>query len=280
LPAGHVDGHAAIDEAEAVGDGGRGAAAAARRERVAGTALPDFDADIRAVDDLEELDIGLAGEERMFFEVRAVSVSQLGRHRGQGDDAVGVADRRRAEGEFTAKDGDFLIDHLAVRAGQSDGDFITVEADRSHRNREELTVFLDHNLNVTAGSFHRESCFRDELLIPKKAGEDAKAVAGFFRFGSVRIEYPQTKFTQRGGKWPPENAVGADAEIAMTDDSDLLDRRSCLPRRKIAGIEDNVVVAEGVVFVEAHEWNAEASSFFGRKTREKTRNLSRQPDLD
>ena len=76
--AGHVDGEVGLDEAEAVGDGGGGAGAAAGGEGVAGAAFPDLDADVGAIEDLEELHVGAAGEDRVCFEVRAVAVGELG----------------------------------------------------------------------------------------------------------------------------------------------------------------------------------------------------------
>ncbi len=58
LTAGHVHGDVAIAEADAVRDGGRGAAAGAGGEGVACAALPDFDLDVVAVDYFKELHVG------------------------------------------------------------------------------------------------------------------------------------------------------------------------------------------------------------------------------
>jgi len=51
LSAWHMHGDFAVDEPELVGNGGRRARTAARRERVPGAALPDLDLDIFSIKD-------------------------------------------------------------------------------------------------------------------------------------------------------------------------------------------------------------------------------------
>ena len=73
----HMHGEVAIDETEAMSHGGAGATAAAGGEGVTGTAFPDFDLDIGAVQNFEKLDVGLAWEISVGLEVRAVFVGHL-----------------------------------------------------------------------------------------------------------------------------------------------------------------------------------------------------------
>ena len=216
-----MNGHAAIDEAEAVGDGGRGAAAAARRERVAGAALPDFNLDIGAVEHAEELDVGLAREIRVRLQVRAVFVREFGRNLRERNHAVRVADGGGIVGELAVEDGDFFVEHFARRTG--DGDFRAVKTHRAHRDGEELAAVLDRDLDVAAGRLDGKVRMFDELLVPQEAREDAETVAGFFGLGAVGVKDAQTKLALLRREGAPEDAVGADAEVAMADDADLLD---------------------------------------------------------
>jgi hypothetical protein len=75
------------------------------------------------VPDLQELDVGLAREIGVRFEVRAVLMSQLRGNFRQRDHAVRIADGGRAEGEIAVEDADLFIEDLARGAGQVDGNF-------------------------------------------------------------------------------------------------------------------------------------------------------------
>jgi len=105
---------------------------------------------------------------------------------------------------------------------------------------------------VPAGGLDREVRFLDELLVPEEPGKDAQPVAGLLRLGAVGVENPQRELALLGGQRAPEDAIGADAEVAVADDADLFDRGRGLPGGKIARVQDDVVVAESVVFMETH----------------------------
>ena len=88
-------------------------------------------------------------------------------------------------------------------------------------------------------------------MIEKVARKDAQAVAGFFGFGAIGVEDSQAEIGPFAGRRAPENAIGTDDEIAVSDNAGLRSGGRA-PAGKVAGIHDNVIVAEGVVFVEAH----------------------------
>ena len=192
----HVDGDVGIDEAELVRDGGRGAGTAARGERVTGAALPDFNLNVGAVDDLEKLDVGLAREVGVGFEMRPVAVRQLGRDGIERDHAVRIADGGRAIGERAVEHGDLLVDDLALQA-----DVRNLGADKTHVahvNGDEVAVVLDDGLHMAAGRFDGEGSFLGELLVPQVTGKNAQAVAGFFGLGAVGIEDAQAEIALGG----------------------------------------------------------------------------------
>jgi len=90
-------------------------------------------------------------------------------------------------------------------------------------------------------------CF-DMPLIPQKTGENPEAVAAFFSFAAVRIEYFQPHETAIGFKRPPQDAIGPDAEISMANPSYFIRRDG----REILRRKDNVIVAEAVILVKVH----------------------------
>jgi hypothetical protein len=181
-------------------------------------------------------------------------VREFGRDFRQRDHAVRVADGRGAKRELAVEDLDLLVEHLARRAG--DGNLLRRETHAAHRDGEKSAAVLDRDLHMAAGRLDGEVGFRHELLVPEVAREDAQAVAGFLGLGAVGVEDAQRVLALLRRERAPEDAVGADAEVAVADDADLPDRGGGLPRGKIARIEDDVVVAEGVVFVESHGRNA------------------------
>lgn len=134
----------------------------------------------------------------------------------------------------------------------------------THRDGNQLRVILERHGDLATGNFDGEVWLFGEALVVKEARENAQAVAGFFGLRAIGVKNAQSELTRLRGQRTPKNSVGADAEVAMTNDADLLGRRGWLPRRKIAGIEHNVIVAEGVVFVKAHGRNRRARRKIGR----------------
>ena len=181
--------------------------------------------------------------------VGAVIRGQLGRDLRQRDDAVRVADGRGAEGERAVPDQQRLVQHLARRPGH--GDLVAGKAHRAHRDGDAMAA-LDLRLDHPAGRLDREVRGFHQALVPEEAGEDAQAVAALLRLGAVGIENAQAEIGLLRRHRPPEDAVGAEAEVAVADHADLPGLRR-LPLGIIAGIEHQVVVAQGVVLVEAHD---------------------------
>lgn len=108
----------------------RGTTAAAAGERVARSALPDFNANPASVNQSRKLHIGPIREQWMMFEHGSepprLRFARMFAH----DDAMRVADGRRGKRKRLVGDIDPLIEDLATRPG--DGDVATVEADASH----------------------------------------------------------------------------------------------------------------------------------------------------
>ena len=104
---------------------------------------------------------------------------------------------------------------------------------------------------MAAGRLDRELRIFDQTLIPKEAGEDTQAIARLLGLGAIRVEDAQAELALLGGEGTPEDAIGAHAKIAVADHARLVLGRD-RPAGKIRGVQDEVVIAEGVVLVEAH----------------------------
>ena len=167
-----------------------------------------------------------------------------------------ISNRGGAIEELSVENLDFLVQYLARRS--EDWDFFGRKTDVPHGDGDQLSVILKRHGDLAAGNFDGEIRLFDEALVIKEARENAQAVAGFFGFRAIGVKNAQTELAFLRGQWTPKNTVGADAEIAVAHDADLLDRWGWLPQGEIAGIEDNVVVTEGVVFVKSHVGNRRA----------------------
>jgi hypothetical protein len=119
----------------------------------------------------------------------------------------------------------------------------------AHVHCDGASALLDAHLDEAAGGFEGERRLGDEAAVVEVTGEDADAVAALLSFGGVGVEDAQGEGRAGRGKWAPEDAVGADAEVAVADAADLRGRGQ---RAGVARVHDEVVVAEGVVFGEAH----------------------------
>ncbi len=244
--AGHVDGDVGFDEADFAGDGGCGGAAGAGGEGVAGAAFPDFDADVGAVEDFEELDVGAAWEVGVVFDGGAEAVGEVAGDVGEGDDAVGVADGGGVDGEGFAGDVEGFGEDFPVGAG--DGDLAGAEGDAAHFDGDALAALADEAGDAAAGGEDGEGfVFADEAAVVEVAGEDAEAVAGFFGFGAVGVEDAEGEIGVGGFFLAVEDAVGAEAVVAVADLDDLVGGGRV---EGFEDFEDEVVVAEGVVFGE------------------------------
>src|SRR5439155_12709079 len=96
-----------------------------------------------------------------------------------------------------------------------------------------------------------------QLAVPEIARENPQPIAALLRLGSVRIKDPQRESRLFGGQRPPENAIGADAKIAMADPFYFLWGQRAW---KILWIDDQIIIAQSVVFAELHYGGESAKS--------------------
>jgi len=160
---------------------------------------------------------------------------------------VGVTDGGGTVGEGAVAGGDGVVDDFACRAG--DGDLGAVEAHAAHVDRDRAAALGDADLDESSRGVEGEGLLFHQAAVVEVTGEDPDAVAAFFGLGGVGVEDAQGEGSAGGGQRSPENAVGADAEVAVADAADVRGRRQ---RAGVARVHDDVVVAKGVVFGEAH----------------------------
>ena len=245
---GHVDGDMAVDESEFVGDGGCGAAAAAAGEGVPGTAFPDLDPDVVAIENLKKLDIGATREVGVGLEGWAVAAGEIFRDLGQRQHAMRIADRGGAVLEFAVAGLDSFTEDIS--AGADDRDTIALEAHLAHVDADGAAAGINGGAHETTGGFDGEFLIRPDLfLIPEVAGKDAESIAALFGFAAVGIEDPEAEGSLGAGEGAEQDAIAAGAEIAMANDADLIDGKRV---ESIGGIDDEVIVAESVVLRELH----------------------------
>ena len=91
--------------------------------------------------------------------------------------------------------------------------------------------------------------FLDALGLEEVAAEDADTVAGFLSLGTIRIQDAQPEGAVGAFDGAVEDAVRAQSEMAVADFADSFGRKE---GRAVLRLEDEVVVAEGVVFGETH----------------------------
>ena len=185
----------------------------------------------------------------MHLDVGTVTFRQFGGHLGQRDDAMRVADGGGGKPKRAILDGEGLVEHFARRT--RDGNPGAIEAHGAHRDRDPVAV-EDLRLDHSAGSLDREARRLHQPLVPEESGEDAQPVAAFLRLGTVGIEHAHPEVGPGGGERSPEDAVRSNPEIAVADRADLVGLRR-IAEEVVARIEDQVVVAEGVILVKAHD---------------------------
>lgn len=242
-----MDVYLRIAQAQSAGDGGDGTTAGAGGEGVAGASFPDFNADIGTVEDLHELDVGPVGKARVGFNQGAEFADKVFGYFAAQDHAVWVSDGRGAESYFLGSDSHFFVNDLSRWAGY--GYIGTVEADRAHIDGDISAVLADFDFDLAAEGVNVELVARRFAGVIKVSCEDAEAVAAFFCFAAVGIEYAEGKIGLgcRGGA--VEDTVGAYAVIAVTYSVDLVFGRRFA---EFIRVEDDVIVSQCVVFVEFH----------------------------
>ena len=249
LATGHVHGDVAVAEADAVRDGCGGAAAGAGGEGVACAALPDLDLDVVAVDDFEELHVGAVGEGRVDFDHRAVFAGECFGDLGEWHDTVRVADVGQIHGVVGAVDVELLADVLVGLFGAVDGNVVHREADFAHVDGDRGCAVADFAGHDAAEGIDGEGVVIDFADVVEVTGEDAQAVAALFGFAAVGVHYAQAEVGFVGGEWPVEDAIGAEAEVAVADAHGVL---LVGQLTGVLRVEDEIVVAECVVFGEFH----------------------------
>src|ERR1017187_4521910 len=282
--AGTVDGNIFVHEAEFVRDRRGGAAAAAAGQRVARAAFPDLNLEIRAIQNFHELHVGLARKVRMDLQQRAeffrhrfadfregaslrarrLCRSQARRARTDAHyhHAVRIANGRRAKGELTSADGDFFIDDFGLRAGH--GNFLAVETDVAHLDARHFAAIENRRAHNAAVGLEGKLVVAHNLRVPEVARKDADTVATLLRDAAVGIVNLQRTSGGARGQGTEQDAVRADAEVAVADGFDLFGGER---RGKIFWINDDVVVAERVIFGESNVHRLENSApHFQRKT--------------
>jgi len=249
LAAGHVHGDRTIAEANSVSHRCGGTAAGARCEGVACAALPYFDLNVVAVENFEELHVGTVREARIDFDRGTVCAGELLGDLSQWHHAVWIADIGKIDGVVGAVDAQLLANIVIPPFGAVDRNVVHCEAHFSHINRDRGSTVANFAGDDAAECINGEGVVADLANVVEIAGEDAQPVAALFGFAAVWVYDPQAEVGLVAGKWPVEDAIGAEAEVAVAN------AHSILFARQFAGVfwvEDEVVVSERVVFREFH----------------------------
>jgi hypothetical protein len=89
----------------------------------------------------------------------------------------------------------------------------------------------------------------DGVLIPEVAGEDTQSVAALFYFAPVGIQNAKFEFARNGTAFANQDAIGADAETAITDLPHGLRCESLAP---LNSLDNQIVISQGMIFRERH----------------------------
>lgn len=179
----------------------------------------------------------------MRFQQRTELVREFRTDFVQREDTMWIANRGRAESEFPPADRDFFVDNLTRRP--DDRNCFARKTDFAHFDPNHFAVVEHGGFHEATGSFDGKFRVADEFSIPQIARKDAQAVAAFFRFTAVGIVNAQSKWRLGGWQWAKQNAIRADAKVAMANGFDLLNGERL---RQIFRIKDEVIVSEGVIF--------------------------------
>src|SRR6266851_1489928 len=237
----HLDGDLLVHESRAHARRGDGARARAGSERVARPALPYLHAHARAINYLEQLNVGALGEGRVRLEVRTQLETPLDRDRLVEHDAVRVADR-----DEHGLDGPnwCLKSHsiwLAVEPGRQVGGSKrrTPDVDLTH----DFGAVPGEDVNgVRASGGPELETIARPVLEDGVGGGDAQPVAALLGLRTIRVEDSNAHLRRIEG----QQAVGAQAQMAVTQ---RREERDHLVERR-GEVQDQVIVAQGLVFNE------------------------------
>ena len=102
-------------------------------------------------------------------------------------------------------------------SGPSTGNVVHRETYFAHINRDRGGAVADYTGDDTAECIDGESVVADFADVVEVAGENSQSVAALFGFAAVWVHDPQTEVGFVAGKWPVEDAIGAEAEVAVAD---------------------------------------------------------------
>ena len=156
---------------------------------------------------------------------------------------MGIADGGGAEDEAGATDRNGFIDNLAWRPG--DRNFVAAKTDAAHFDTDHFTAVENGGTDQTAVGLEDKLLVANEAGIPEEAGEDAEAVAAFFGQAAVGIINFEGAFGGGRGEGAEEDAVGADAIIAVANGFDLFSGEG---RGQVIGVKHDVIITEGMIF--------------------------------
>ncbi len=222
-------------------DGGR---RRARRQRIAGPALPDQDIHLRARRYPRELDIGAVGKSGVSLDLRTQHPALHLVERVNENHTVRIAHRHGRDEKRFAADLERHLDHVAVRPVHRD--LGCREGAVPHLDRDEVHTSVDDvalALHAAALGVHGEDRFIDVAMVPEVLGEDAEPVPGLLRLASVGIQDAESEGSARPGGHLEEDPVGAHAPVAVADAHGLPNRER---GRQVVSVDDDIVVAEPV----------------------------------
>ncbi len=160
-----------------------------------------------------------------------------------------IADVGEVNGVVGAVGAELPAEVLIRLLGAIDGDVVHREADFAHVDGDGGSTLADLTGDDSTEGVDGEGVVFDFADVVEVACEDAQAVAALFGFAAVGIHDAQAEVGFVGGEWPVEDAIGAEAEVAVADAHGVLFTGQFTG---VLRIEDEVVVSEGVVFGEFH----------------------------
>ena len=156
-----------------------------------------------------------------------------------------VADVGKIYSVVGAVDHELLTDFLIGLLGAIDGDVIHGKAHFAHVDGDGGCAIADFAGDDSAECIDGEGLVFNFADVVEVTGEDAQAIAALFGFAAVGVHDAQSEICFVGGQWPVEDAVGAEAEIAVADTHGIfLVRHLC----GVFRVEDEIVVPESMIF--------------------------------
>src|SRR5207244_2122471 len=153
---------------------------------------------------------------------RAELLCEVGANFRQPEHAMRIADSRGAESELASADGNLFVDDFALRA--RDGNLVAPETDLAHLDAYRFAAVEHSGFHESGRRLHGELLSGDKFAVPKIAREDAQAVTAFLRLAAVGIENAQRALRAIRRERAKQDAVRADAEIAVANHPHLLRR--------------------------------------------------------